>query len=223
MEALAVLWAPVRALSRAAEERRVLLGFGLVALYAALSLIVAAVDLLGGVTTGAFSTEDFPGVPPEILEGFSEPGVEVLISAVLSPFFGWVVVSLLMQLVTRFFGGTGPLSGMFAVVGVAAAPLVIAVAIELPATGLQAMAGPESTVTALLDLLLLALVLAAYAWNVALVVVGAAFARRIGYGQSAGSCAISCAGCAALILLVGLVIGGLIAVLLGAAESASTP
>jgi hypothetical protein len=223
LDALAVIWAPVRTLAQAAEERRVLLGFSVVALYAALNLIIATVDVLGGVTGGVFNPEDFPGVPPEFLEGFTQPGVEFLISAVLSPFVGWAAVSLLMQLVTHFFGGTGPLSAMFAVVGIAAVPLVIAAAIELPVTGLQAAVGPESTVSAILDLLLLFIVLAAYAWNVALVIIGSAFARRIGYGQSAGACAISCAGCSALILIGVVVLGILVAVLLEAASSAGTP
>ncbi len=216
---MAVIWAPVSTLARAAEERRVLLGFGVVALYAALQLIVATVDVLGGVTAGAFNPEDFPGLPPEVVEGLSQGGgVVVLISAVFSPFIGWAVVSLLMQLVTRFFGGTGPLSGMFAVVGIATVPLVISTVIELPATGLQAMVGPESPVSAVLGLLILLIFLAAYAWNVALVVIGAAFARRIGYGESAGSCAISCAGCAGLILLIVSAVFVLV-VLIGAASS----
>jgi Yip1 domain len=220
--ALAVIWSPVSTLRRAAEERRVLLGFGVVALYAALNLIIAAVDVLGGLTTGALNPNDFPGVPPELLESFTRLGVWFVISAVFSPFVGWAVVSLLMQLVTRFFGGTGLLSGMFAVVGIAAVPLVIATAIELPVTLLQAAVGPESTVTTILDLLLLAIVLAAYAWNVALVIIGAAFARRIGYGESAGSCAISCAGCSALILIVVVALGILVAIMLEAVGSVGT-
>jgi hypothetical protein len=150
LEALAVIWAPVRSLARAVEEQWVLLGFGVVALYAALQLATA-------------------------------------------------------------------------VVGVATVPLVILSVIELPATGLQAVVDPESAAAAIVDLLLLLLALAAYAWNIVLVVIGAAFARRIGYGESAGSCAISCAGCVGLILTVGLVFGALIAILLQVAGSAGAP
>ena len=224
MAALAVIWAPVRALARVAEERRLLLGFGVVALYAVLRLVVAVVDVLGGVTAGTFQAEDFPGLPPDVVEGVAEStGVTTILSSVLSPFIGWAVVSLLMHLVTRFFGGTGPLSSMFAVVGVAAVPLVTLAAITIPATGLQVVAGPDSPATAILDLLLLLLTIAAYAWNIALVVIGAAFARRIGYGQSAGSCAISCAGVVGLIILIVLVIGVLIAVLVGAVGSPGSP
>jgi hypothetical protein len=47
-------------------------------------------------------------------------------------------------------------------------------------------------------------------------VIGAAFARRIGYGEAAGSCA----GCAGLILIVGVFFGVLVAVLLQVAGSA---
>ncbi len=145
MDVLAVIWAPVRSLSRVAEERRVLLGFGVVAIYATLQLVAGVVDVLGGVTAGAFDPEAFPGVPPDLLEDISQgTGVTTLLGAVLSPFIGWAVVSLLMQLVTRFFGGTGPLSGMFAVVGVAAVPLVILAAIKIPVTGIQAATGPDS-------------------------------------------------------------------------------
>ncbi len=224
MDALAVLWAPVRSLSRVAEERRVLLGFGVVALYATLQLITGVVDILSGVSAGAFEPEAFPGVPPDLVEDISRStGVATLLGAVLSPFVGWAVVSLLMQLVTRFFGGTGPLSGTFAIVGVAAVPLVIMAVIRIPATGIQAAAGPASTATAIVDLLLILLLIAAYAWNIALVVIGAAFSRRVGYGQSAGSCAISCAGVVGLIILVALIIGVLVAVLVGAASSAGTP
>ena len=50
MAALAVLWAPVRTLARVAEERRVLLAFGITPLYAALGLISNALVFLGGFT-----------------------------------------------------------------------------------------------------------------------------------------------------------------------------
>src|SRR5919202_5978180 len=209
LEALAVVWAPVSALARVTGERRVLLGFGVVALYAGLQLVINVMGILGGAS--AFVAEDFSNLPPEFVEGFSQVGkVAIVISAVLSRFIGWIMVSLLMQLVTRFFGGTGPLSGMFAAVGVAAVPLVIASAVEVPVTGLQIVLGPDSTGATLIDALVGLLFVAAYAWNIVLVVIGAAFARRIGYGEAAGSCA----GCAGLILIVGVFFGVLVAVLL---------
>jgi hypothetical protein len=64
-------------------------------------------------------------------------------------------------------------------------------------------------------LLSLLLWLAAFVWFVVLVVIGAALARRVGYGESAGSCAISCAGSLALILVVGVVLAVVVAALVG--------
>lgn len=40
------------------------------------------------------------------------------------------------------------------------------------------------------------------AWYVVLVVIGATQARRVGYGGSAGSCALSCVGLGTLIILL---------------------
>jgi hypothetical protein len=40
-------------------------------------------------------------------------------------------------------------------------------------------------------------------------VIGAALARRIGYGEAAGSCAVSCVGCLGLIILVAVVLVGI--------------
>ena len=57
--------------------------------------------------------------------------------------------------------------------------------------------------------------LATFVWSAVLVVIGAALARRIGYGESAGSCAVSCAGCLGLIILVAVVLAG-IGILVGA-------
>jgi hypothetical protein len=68
-----------------------------------------------------------------------------------------------------------------------------------------------------LGLLSALLGLAFLLWHVALVVIGVASARRVGYGQSAGSCAISCAGCVGLILIVVVVFTVLVAVIVGAA------
>jgi hypothetical protein len=223
LEALAVVWAPVRTLARAAEGRRVLLGFAVVALYAALQLVIAVVGILDGTTASVFDPGNFTGLSPEFVESFSRGGqIITIVYAVLSPFIGWAVVSLLMQLVTRFFGGTGPLSGIFATVGVATVPLVILSVIELPATGLHAIVGSKSTGAMLIGVLVDLLVIAAYAWNIVLVVIGAAFARRIGYGESAGSCAISCAGCAGLIILMFIVIIAVVAAIAGVLNSIGT-
>lgn len=219
MAALAVLWAPVRTLSRVAEERRVLLAFGITALVAALSLVSTVLSLYGGLFESSF--QDLPpDFPPELVRGI-ETGLSigVPIIVVLSPFVNWLVISLLMQLVTRFFGGAGPFSGMLAVVGVAQMPNVISALIGLPLTALQVALGPDNPATVVASLLGTVIGLAVLAWTIALIVIGAAFARRVGYGESAGSCAISCGGCLALIILA-TVAAVLVAVLVGAASSA---
>ena len=56
-------------------------------------------------------------------------------------------------------------------------------------------------------------------WYVVLVGIGAAQARHLGYAESAGSCAVSCVGCAGLIILVVIVVGLGAALLIGPAIS----
>jgi hypothetical protein len=221
LEALAVIWAPVSTVARVAEGRRVLLGFGVVALYAALGLAGSAIAVLGGLTQAQFETGQAQPLPPGFEDFLDYVGVFSLVSAVIQPFVLWLLVSGLMQLVTRFFGGTGPFSAMLAVVGVAQVPLVLSAALYIPITGLQVMLGPSdqsaASVATVLGLLSALLGLAFLLWHVALVVIGAASARRISYGQSASSCAISCAGCVGLILIVVVVLTVLVAVIVGAA------
>ncbi len=227
MEALAIIWAPVSTLARVAEERRVLLAFGVVALYAALGLIGDAIGVFGGLTQAQFEAGQTQPLPPGVEDLMAYVGVFSLVSAVIQPFILWLLVSGLMQLVTRFFGGTGPFSAMLAVVGVAQIPLVISAAIYVPITGLQVVLGPADTsgtsVATVLGLLSGLIGLAFLFWHLALVVIGAAFARRVGYGESAGSCAISCAGCLGLILIVVLVFVVLVAVIVGATGSGGPP
>jgi len=212
----------VSTLARVAEERRVLLGFSVVALYAALGLVGGAIAVFGGLTQTQF--ESGGAQPPPGFEDFvAYVGVFSLVSAVVQPFVLWLLVSGLMQLVTRFFGGTGPFSGMLAVVGVAQAPLVVFTVLYIPITGLEIVLGPQdpasgNPVPAVLGLLSALLGLAFLLWHATLVVIGAAFARRVGYGESTGSCAISCAGCVGLILIVVVVIVVLVAVVAGAAS-----
>lgn len=228
MEALAVIWSPVSTLARVAEERRVLLGFGVVALYAALSLINVAFAVLFGVAQPQFEAggEELPPMFEDLL-----PFIEVfsIINAVVGPFVLWLLVSGLMHLITRFFGGTGPFSGMLTVVGVAQVPFVIEAVVGFAITVLQIVLLPEglapedpetiSPAVTAVGLLGLLLGLAFLLWHATLVVIGAAFARRVGYGESAGSCAISCAGLVGLILIVVVVFAVLIALFVGAAGS----
>ncbi len=219
-----MIWSPVRTLARVAEGRRVLLGFIVTVLYAVLSLIGGVIDALGGLTASQFSPRNFPGLPPEFYESAPEVvSVALLIFAVVGAFVWWLLVSALMQLVTSFFGGAGPFSAMLAVVGVASVPFVIQAALQIPLTGLQVVLGPESGGADAVGVLSSLLGLVFLIWHVVLVVIGASLARRVGYGQSAGSCAISCAGCAGLILIVAVVLGVLAAVLSQAAGSTAAP
>jgi hypothetical protein len=220
LEALAVIWTPVRTLASVAEERRVLLGFVVTALYAALSLVGAGLAVLGGLTQAQFKQSG--GTPSGFNDFLPAFNVSIVVFAVVWPFVFWLLVSGLMQLVTRFFGGTGPFSGLLAVVGVAQVPLVILSVVGLSIGGLQITLGPGSSAATILGSLNSLLSLAAFLWFAALVIVGAAFARRVGYGQSAGSCAISCAGCAGLIILTFVIIIAIVAVVAGSLNSAGT-
>jgi hypothetical protein len=149
-------------------------------------------------------------------------GVLTAILAVVSPFITWLLVSGLMQLVTRFFGGDGPFSGILVFVGVAQVPSVIVGVSGIAIASLRIALGPESPATTIVGLLGSLLGLAALLWFAALVVVGAAFARRIGYGESTGSCAISCVGCMGLIVLRSVVIIAVIVAVAGTLNSART-
>jgi hypothetical protein len=215
--AVAVVWAPVWVLRDAAAERRVLAGFVVTVVYAALSLAAAAVAVLGGVTRTQFAGQPPPpGLPSDLLENLVvATEVATLVLSVLSPFVWWIAISLVMQLATRFFGGSGPLSAMLAAVGVAGVPLALGALTQALGTGLQIALGVDSTAGVTIGLLGGLFTLATFVWHVVLAVIGAALARGIGYGESAGSCAVSCAGCLGLIILVAVALVG-IGILVGA-------
>jgi hypothetical protein len=217
LDTVAVIWAPVRVLRGAAAERKVLTGFIVTAVYAASSLAAAAAVVFGGVTRAQFPRQPVaPGLPPDVLEHLMVvTEVATIVLSALSPFIWWIAVSLVMQLVTRFFGGSGPLSAMLAVVGVAEVPLVLGSLVQALATGLQVALGVASTGGVVAGLVGGLLALAAVVWHVVLVVIGAALARGIGYGESAGSCAVSCVGCLGLIIFVAVILVG-IGILIGA-------
>jgi len=208
VDILAVVWAPVRVLRDAAAGRRVLAGFAVTAAYALLGLTGSVLAVLGGVTSAQFEGQPAPGLPPGTLENVkTATEVGVVVSSVLTPFVVWIGVSLVMQLVTRFFNGSGPLPAMLAVVGVSGVPLALSAAVGLVLTGLQAALGAQSVAGVALGYAAGLIGLAAFVWFVVLVVIGASRARGLGYAESAGSCAVSCVGCAGLIILVVIVVG----------------
>lgn len=234
MEVLAVIWAPVRVLRDAAVQKRVLAAFIVTALYAALGLAGSVVAVLGGVTRAQFEGQP-PGLPPGTIENVrTATEVSVVVSSLLTPFLVWIGVSLFMQFVTRFFGGgaragapetnaasdpDGSPAATLAAVGVSGVPLVISSAIGFVFSGLRVALGVQSTAGIVLGYVAGLLGLAALVWYVALVVIGVAQARNLGYAESAGSCAVSCVGCAGLIILVVIVVGLGAALLIGPAIS----
>ena len=104
---------------------------------------------------------------------------------------------------------------MFAAVGVAGVPLALGSLAQVLATGSQVALGVVSTAGMVAGLLGGLLALSTFVWHAVLIVVGAALARRIGYGEAAGSCAVSCVGCLGLIILVAVGMVG-IGILVGA-------
>ena len=198
-------------------------GFAVTALYAALSLVVSALTLFGGLAEAQLGAGGAAPLPPELQDLLVPISVVLLLFTTVFPFVVWLLVSGLMHLVARFFGGTGPFSATLAVVGVAGVPFVIYAALQIPVTGLQIVLGPENVVATVLGLLVFLVGLGALLWFAVLVVIGSALARGVGYGESAGSCAISCTGCAGLIILLGVALFVLVAVLAGAAGAAGRP
>ena len=212
MGAFAVIWSPVRVLREVAGSRNLLAGFIVVAVNAALGLAGVAVLLFGGDLQARLEASGAQ-LPPNFFESFA---VIALVFAALAPFLWWALVSLVMQLVTRFFGGEGPLSAMFAVVGVAFVPLVLSTVVSIPLGLLQAVLEPGSTAVTAIGLVSNLLALAFVIWHVVLVVIGAALARNVSYGESTGSCAISCGGCLGLIILVVIALAVIAALFAGA-------
>jgi hypothetical protein len=217
---ISVLWSPIRTLREVAEGRRALYGFLVVAAGAALGLITSVIFIFTGLLQTQFEEffEASQGqFPPEFRENFvALTGISSVVFSVLWPFALWAVVSLVMQLVTRFFGGNGPLSAMFATVGVAYMPYVLSTLISTPIQVLQVSLDPTSAAAQVLGLLGGLLSVAFLIWFAVLVVIGAALARNISYGESTGSCAISCAGCLGLIIGVIVVLGVVISLVAGA-------
>ncbi len=203
--AAAVIWDPVRTLRRFAEGRRALPGLAVVVANTALGVVLGTIFVLTGATRrsverqAAQQPDLHPGAP-ELVARVAEVGTLAL--AALSPVAIWLVVSLLMHLTTRLFGGTGPPSSILGVAGVAQAPLIVGNLLGAVLSGLRLLAGAGRPAGAALDYLVFLASLGFSLWYVVLVVIGASLARNIGYGESAGSCALSCVGLVVLIIVV---------------------
>ncbi|CAN5258811.1 hypothetical protein BH18ACT10_BH18ACT10_00380 [soil metagenome] len=219
MQALAIIWAPIQTLERAAEERRVLLGFGVVGLCSALGLLGSIILVLGGVTRAQLNQSQLD-LPQDVIGNLiSAAEIGTIVLSATWFFASWIAISLLMQLTTRFFGGSGSFSAMLAVVGYSFMPLVLNGVLALFIAAGQVALDPGSTTSVAVGYLGTLIGYAFFFWQVALVVIGASFARRIGYGESAGSCAISCAGCFGSIIVIGIALAIVIPVILSAAGS----
>lgn len=201
-------------------------GLIVIVLWTVVSLLAAGLGiLLGGLAPPEEILDSLPpgAVPPEVDEqsleraiaGFQIAGIGL---RSLWPFLYWPILTLVMHLITRFFGGEGALSGMFGAMGVACVPFVISGLLQLPIMGAQAAldAGGGGTAGAVLGLVGLLINLGALIWHVALVVVGAAVARQLSYGRSSGSCAVSCATVVGVPLLLLIVLFVVLALVGGA-------
>lgn len=221
MGILDVIRSPARGM-RETAERGAVPGFVVVALWTLVSLLAAGLGLLLG---GFASADEFlenlpPGVVPQEVNEQELEGIIVGFQAVgvglrsLWPFIYWPILTLVMYLITRFFGGEGSLSGMFGAMGVACVPFVISGLLQLPIMGAQAAlasGGEPGTASVVLGAVGGLLSLAFLVWHVALVIVGAAAARRISYGKSGGSCALSCATVVGVPLLLLILFSALLA------------
>lgn len=205
MVAISAIWSPVRAMETVARERRIAAGFGVVALAAIFGLISSVISVFSGAATSQINPQDFPEVPPDVLNNIATAfQVGLPIVMMISPFVWWLIVTLVMQLITRFFGGSGSISAMFATMGVAYVPSLISAAIGIPVAGILAVVGSQGVIATIIGLVNFVLSLGFLVWYVALVIIGASFAREITYGQSGGSCAISCVGCGGLVLVAAI-------------------
>lgn len=221
MGILDVIRSPARGM-RETAERGAVPGFVVVALWTLVSLLAAGLGLLlGGFASADEFLENLPpgAVPQEVNEQELE-GIIVGFQAVgvglrsLWPFIYWPILTLVMYLITRFFGGEGSLSGMFGAMGAACVPFVISGLLQLPIMGAQAAlasGGEPGTASVVLGVVGGLLSLAFLVWHVALVIVGAAAARRISYGKSGGSCALSCATVVGVPLLLLILFSALLA------------
>ena len=196
-EVFSVLWRPVEVLARVARRRQVLLGFGVVALAALLSLVNALISIATGAAETTLNDQQFRDLPPEVRQqvedltrGFVTVGGPVF--SVLSPFLFWVLVSGLVWLAARMLGGRGPFSAMLAIVGVALVPTLVGSIVSIPITAMTGALGGGNTgagVFASVGLGGIGLIvsLIVLVWEIALVIIGTRFAQNLdSYGRSGG-------------------------------------
>ena len=206
-----------------AEERRVLAGFLVVAAGAVLSLAISATFIFTGLLQTQFEAffEATEGqLPPGLQENFvALTGVSSLVLSVLWPFviwarglarhaarhtvFRWRGIS--FGYVRRRWGGVPSVRALYAGIR--------------PLQAIQVSLDPTGAAASILGLLSSLISLAFFVWFVVLVVIGAAQARNISYGESTGSCAISCAGCFGIIIGIVVILGVIISIVAGAAGS----
>lgn len=181
------------------EERRVPAGLTAVSLWALLSLASAAIFVL----SGGVSQQQFPELAPEVFQSM-QTGVKVfvLLFAVLGPFIWWLGLSSLMHLATGLFNGQGSFPGTIAVIGLACVPWVVWSLADIALQALQMLPVVQGNAAVVLRALSLLLFAAILLWHIALVVIGARYARSTSYGASAGSCALSFLGCGMAIALL---------------------
>lgn len=217
-----VIRSPARGM-REVARRGAMPGFVTIVVWTVVSLLAAGLGLLlGGFTSVDEILRGMPPgtVPPEIDEqslkrivaGFQVIGIGL---RALWPFIYWPLLTLVMYLITRFYGGEGSLSGMFGAMGAACVPFAISGLLQLPITGVQAAiasGGEPGAANVAVGAVGGVLNLAVLIWHVALVVVGGAAARQISYGRSGGSCAISCATVVGIPLLLLILFSILLAV-----------
>ncbi len=206
-----VLTAPADVMARVARQRKVVLGLAVVALLAGIGLISSLIGIATGAARNALDSPQLRQLPPETRQFAENIGaVSSPIGAVLGPFILWLLISGLVYLAARVFGGRGPFAAMLAVAGVALMPMVLSSLVGLLLSALGALVGANAGVAALLGLVNFVVSLIALVGVFALVIIGTRFAQGLTYGQSGGACALSCGGCVGLVLLLFIVLVALV-------------
>jgi hypothetical protein len=184
-----VLKAPGPTLQSAAKRQTLAPGLVAVAIW---GLLNAALTL---ISTGEGDFEAwFPELPPGSfaeIEGFLTGFATA--AGGLGPFFWWIGVSGLLFLSARLFGGDADFRAVFAVVGIACAPWIVADALILLLVAFGLVFGPALAAT--LGVLSFAVSLAALVWHVALVILGVSVAGGMGYGGASATFGLAGFGC----------------------------